>query len=80
MRKVDFTIHARLYDVFLIKTKVVPLRSFLKMYDLKIDIRSTYFEKKKPMGTLVLVDIYILKFEYNRIKSVFCSIPPSVVA
>ena len=78
MRKVDFTIHERLYDVFLIKTKVVPLRSFLKMYDLKIDIRSTYFEKK-PMGTLVLVDIYILKFEYNSIKLVFCRQPPNVV-
>ena len=78
MRKVDFTIHARLYDVFLIKTKVVPLRSFLKMYDLKIDIKA-HILKKKTMGTLVLVDIYILKFEYNRIKLVFCRIPPTVV-
>ena len=46
---------ADIYNHFWIKTKIVPLLFFLKMYVLKIDLKVINLEKKIKVTTLVLI-------------------------
>ena len=78
-KKLILPYNTRFYDVILTKTKVVPLRFFLKMYGFLKSIlwTSILWEKinfgKKRKGTLVLVKKHH-KIGYYRVKYFFWSI------